>query len=337
MSEFVVRYLTEDEYGAWDTFVDRSEYGTVFHKYYWNKAIYAIDPAVYIQVIGCFKGGELAAGMVTGGRKKFGLIRTMVPPYASSFYGPLIRERETEQASKAESFRHGVIDALLKFAEREYQIISFSLPPRFRDIRSFNWRNYSSEVYYTYRTGLKDPEALFSRFLPALRRQIKKGEKLPYQIRDADSPEDVVAAYDLIHTSYMRQDHSIRFSREQFTTFLATPELKKHLKIRTIWWDEKPVATIVLLVEAAMAYYWLAGGDHRYFRTGLNQVLLWQVIRELCESGHPAFDFIGANTPSISNYKSGYNFELVPYYRVFKETGKGARQLMAGKRLLKGL
>lgn len=336
MSKVVVRYLKEDEYDAWDAFADRSEYGTIFHKCYWNKAIYTIDRHVSIQVIGCFKGEELVAGMVMGTRKKFKLIRTMVPPYASSFYGPLIRERETGQASKAESFRHEIMDALLEFIEKEYQVISFSLPPGFKDIRSFNWRNYSSEVYYTYRAEMKDAETLFSRFLPALRRQIKKGEKLPYQIRDASSPAEIAAVYDLIHTSYMRQDHPIRFNREQLTSFLETPELKKHLRVRTIWWEDKPVATIVLLVEATMAYYWLAGGDHNYFRTGLNQVLLWQVIRELCEQGPYTFDFMGANTPSISNYKSGYNFELVSYYRVFKETGRIARRLMTVKRFIRG-
>ena len=52
MSDYLVRYLTEEEYGKWDAFVDSSEHGSIFHKYYWNKAVFAIDPKVSIQVIG---------------------------------------------------------------------------------------------------------------------------------------------------------------------------------------------------------------------------------------------------------------------------------------------
>ena len=336
MSEFLVRYLAEEEYSTWDSFVDHSEYGSVFHKYYWNKAVYALDPSVSIRVIGCLKEGKLVAGMVVGSQKKFGFIQTMVPPYASSFYGLLIKERESEMVSKAESFRHEVLDALLRFTEKAYQISTFSLPPGFRDIRSFNWRNYSAEVIYTYRSDLRDPELLFNKFLPSLRRQIKKGEKLKYEIREPASPADLATVYDLLETSYRRQEHAIRFSRERFYTFMDTPALKNHLKVHSIWWENKPVAVIVLLVDGNTAYYWLAGGDHQYFNTGLNQVLLWQVIRKLHDSGFTTFDFIGANTPSISKYKSGYNFDLVSYYRVSKESGRMAGSLMVIKKLLRG-
>ena len=273
--------------------------------------------------------------MITGSRMKAGIIRVMVPPYASVFYGLLIKERESEMVSKAESFRHEVLDTLLQFIEKDYQISIYSLSPGFSDIRSFNWRNYSSDVLYTYRVDLHDPDYLFSKFLPSLRRQIKKGEKLKYEIREPVTLADMSVVYDLIETSYKRQAHTIRFNREQFYAFMDTPALKDHLRVYSIWWEDKPVAVIVLLVDGDTAYYWLAGGDHQYFNKGLNQVLLWKVIGKLHNAGCTTFDFMGANTPSISKYKSGYNFDRVAYYRVSKETGRGARQLMTIKRFFK--
>jgi len=335
MSEFQVRYLSEEEYNTWDAFVDQSEYGTVFHKSYWNKAIYALDPQVSIQVVGCFKEGRLVAGLITGSIKKFGLIRTMVPPYASPFYGILIKERDSAMLSKLESYRYGVMEELLHFIEKEYQIINISFLPGFKDIRSFNQRDYSSTEKYTYLVDTENPDQLFEKFLPALRRQINKGEKLEYQIRKLAGREELSLVFDLIESSYSRQSHSFRFERSQFYSFMENPALQKHLKTYSIWWEEKPVAAIVLLVDGSTAYYWLAGVDPQYNNTGLNQVLMWQLIRKMKDMGITTFDFIGANTPSISKYKSGYNFKLVVYHQVTKESGRGAPLLMSMKRYMK--
>jgi len=335
MSEFQVRYLKEEEYDAWDAFVDLSEYGTVFHKSYWNKAIFALDPLVSIQVVACFKENRIVAGLITGSLKKFGFIRIMVPPYASPFYGILFKERDTDMLSKLESYRYEVMEELLRYIENEYQITSLSFLPGFKDIRSFNLRNYTSIEKYTYRVDTADPDLLFSRFLPALRRQIKKGEKLEYLIRELAGSEEMSAVYDLIETSYRRQTHSFRFDRKQFYNFMDNPELKKHLKVYTIWHEEKPVAAVVLLIDRSTGYYWLAGADHQFSNTGLNQVLMWQLLGKMQGLGITIFDFMGANTPSISKYKSGYNFNLASYHQVSKESGRGARQLMSIKRFIK--
>ncbi|MEN8202214.1 MAG: GNAT family N-acetyltransferase [Bacteroidota bacterium] len=335
MSEFQVRYLTEEEYDAWDTFVDQSEYGTVFHKTYWNQAIFALDPSVSIQVVACFKEERIVAGLITGSLKKFGLIRTMVPPYASPFYGPLIKERDSKMLSKQESYRHQVMDEFLGFIEKEYQIINFSFPPGFKDIRSFNQRDYQSVEKYTYMVDTAQADLLFDKFLPALRRQIKKGEKLEYRIRELNKKEEMDTVYELIETSYSRQMHPFRFDKKQFRDFMANPALDEHLKVYSIWYKEQAVAAIALLIDRGIGYYWLAGVDHQFSNTGLNQVLLWQLIRRMPELGIHSFDFIGANTPSISKYKSGYNFNLVSYHGVSKETGRGAHQMMSIKRFIK--
>ena len=122
----------------------------------------------------------------------------------------------------------------------------------------------------------------------------------------------------------------------EFLDFISTPELKDIITIHTIWWEEKPIATIILIIDGSVAYYWLAGGDHNFFKTGLNQVLMWHVIEFLHAMGISIFDLAGANTPTISFYKSGFNFDLVPYYLVSKESSKIASRLMVIKKLLKG-
>lgn len=335
MKGFNVRFLQEKEYETWDRLVDRSRYGTLFHQSEWCRALFQFDPTVSLQIAGCFVGDSLVGGMITGSRRRLKLFNLMVPPYASPFYGLVIEEKETKQSGKTENYRRAVFSSLLLFLEEHYQQGVFTLHPDIQDVRSFIWNKNRVEVLYTYRSRLPDPEDLFSQFLPALRRQIKKGENLTYEILEPETAEEISDVYDLILSSYTRQGHLFRFSREQLITFCHHPFIRELLKCYVIRWEGKLVSSLVILMDGSTAYYWLAGGNHQYFKTGLNQVLLWQVFKRLIASGCEWFDFVGANTPSISGYKAGFNFELVPYYRISFESGWLVRVAMAVKKRVK--
>jgi hypothetical protein len=332
MSNFVIRYLDESDYELWDRFVDQSEYGSIFFKSYWLKNIYRLDPSVTLTLIGCFQKETLVGGMLIGSRKKFGLFRTVIPPYATCFYGVLFVERETGQSTRQENYRQAILEKMLGIIEENFHIISFSLPPVFSDIRPFIWRKYASRVLYTYRGSLRNSEeVLFDQFLPDLKRRIKKGEALHYTIDSEKSVESIDTAFALIEASFKKQNHPFRFNREDFQRFMNLPELDRHLKIHTIWWEEKPVATVVFIADNGVGYYWFAGADPNYLKTNLNQVLMWHGIKDLRSSGVTVLDMVGANTPTISYYKSAFNFQLTPYYRVTRETGGIARFLMGIK------
>ena len=335
MSEFQTRFLTEDEFPLWDQLVEESENGTLFHTVTWNRQACSLDPGITLKVIGCFKGNEIVGGTIAGCRRRMGF-QVMVTPYASPFYGVLIKERDTQFISKALSYRKEVLESLLSFIESEIHIGSYAFPPGFIDIREFIWRGYRPEVIFTYRVKLNDSTRLFEGFLPSLKRQIRKGEKLDYELIEGEGDTQLSEVHDLILTSYKRQGHSFRFSRDRFISFVLEPGLKDHLRTYLIRHEGLPVSGLVLLIDGQTAYYWLAGGDHQYFNTGLNQVLLWKVLQQIQEEGISRFDFMGANTPSISNYKSGFNFPLVPYYRVSYESSRLAGGLITMKRFLKG-
>lgn len=335
MKEFNVRFLQEEEYETWNQLVDGSPYGTIFHHTEWCRAMYLLDPDVYLQIVGCFNGDKLTGGLITGSRRKWKFFKLMVPPYASPFFGLVIEERETKQSGRAENHRREVFSSIVSFLEEHFHLGFFTLHPDMRDVRSFIWNKNKVEVLYTYRSRLPDQADLFTQFLPALRRQIKKGENLPYEILEPDNADEISDLYELILKSYARQGHEFRFSKEQFVSFCHDPFIRELLKCYVIRWEGKLVSSLVILIDGTTAYYWLAGGNHDYFKTGLNQVLLWQVFQRLITSGCQTFDFVGANTPSISVYKSGYNFELVPYYRISFESGWPMRVAMAIKKRVK--
>lgn len=332
MTKFIVRYLSPSEYDDWDAFVGQSQYGTLFHKSTWASALHLGSEHAHFKVVGCFnKDNNLVGGTVISWKKILWKLKATVVPYATPFFGIVVNERNSEYVSKLESYRFGLIEALLDFIEKEYDIVTMIMPPEFEDLRIFNWRNYDVQVMYTYRGQINHPEKLV--FLPDIRRRIKKAEQLEYKILTNKEDEHLDQVFHLLKKSYARQVHAFRFTHAQFTELLKNPLVSDQIKNYTIWYQDVPVAAIVVLVDGKKGYYWLAGGDHTYFDTGLNQLLLSKVIDELSTSGIELLDLVGANTHSISNYKSGYNFNLENYYFVSKNTRRFARFLFLMKDL----
>lgn len=317
MDKFTTRYLSPEEYSLWEGFVEKNVNGTVFHHFYWNEFIFSGSSGVHLSIAGCFAGEKLVAGTVLAIKKRGGL-KFLAAPFASPYYGILVEERESKFHSKKESHRLEIIKALLTFLGKEVHYVDFSLPPGFQDIRAFTREKFAGQVRYTYRTGLKDIDRVYDSFLPALKRQIKKGEKLPHEVRTSVDSDHLKVVFDLILKSYKRQQQAFRFSFGQMKKLLETEKISQKIRLFSIWLGDKPVSAMIIVVDKDCAYYWLAGGDHDHFPSGLNQLLMWKVLQGLAESDIECFDFVGANTETISRYKSSFGFELVPYHHVAK-------------------
>ncbi|MEA1896867.1 MAG: GNAT family N-acetyltransferase [Bacteroidota bacterium] len=333
MNDLVIRHLQKNELDDWNCFVDESEYGTIFHKTFWNKALFMLDPAIKLSVIGCYKQDILVAGAIFGWKKKFQSIRIVVPPYASCFYGIIIKERDSSYILKSERYRYTILNELLDFVEKEFQLISAALPPEFKDIRIFNWRKYTTRILYTYQGNISNPEKIIDNFQSDVRRQINKGKKYNYELKETLDDKHLGSIFSLLEKSYHKQKHKLQFNKKQFTNLLRNPDLTANVRAYSIWLDNKPVAALVIIVDGFTAYYWLAGSDQNYFNTGLNQLLLWLVINALSKEGITLFDFVGANTLTIANYKASFNFELIPYYHISKVTTKKLKLLLSIKEI----
>src|SRR5690606_37038344 len=74
----------------------------------------------------------------------------------------------------------------------------------------------------------------------------------------------------------------------------------------------KQEAAVVVLRDDSSAAYWIAGsvpGDGMTF-------LLGTIFPELRASGISRFDFVGANTPSIAEFKRRLGGRLETYYQI---------------------
>ena len=80
--------------------------------------------------------------------------------------------------------------------------------------------------------------------------------------------------------------------------------------------------------DAQTAHYWIAGSPPGPAMT----VLLGHTLPRLRDAGLQRFDFVGANTPSIAEFKRHFGPTLTPYFHLEKITRPELRLL----RRLKG-
>ncbi len=319
--KYSVRYLSENEFDLWDDFVEECESGSVFNKTYWLKNIYKYKNAT-LRIIGCFdKNNDLIAGFAFGHKIKYNIIPIIIPPSLTHINNIVVKERDTKFNSKRESYNFRVFYQIIDFLERNYRIISFTFPLNFIDVRPFLWRGYKEEIRYTYLADISNLDDVYNNFDSAIVRRIKKTKNLDYKIDTGKELNNVETFYDLQNLSFHRQRHSFTITKAQLIDFLKILISKEKVKIYTVYLDQKPVASNIILFDNNIAYYWLAGSNPSYLDTGLNQLLLWEAIKDMKSTGIKYFDFFGANTKSIARYKSTFNFKLYPYYNLYKENG----------------
>lgn len=335
MAKVNTRYLEAREFDRWNKFVENQEQGSVFQHVDWLQTIFRFqDKKIETRVIVCLdKEENIVGGIAFGSMRKYG-IRMVIRPYLSPFSGVLVTHKKSKYLSKDIQFRKEVLRHLIDFIEKDHKIIDLNVPPDITDIRPFSWKGYDITVRYTFRKRLEKEEGLFKNFDPALRRQIKKAEKNAIKVQHVSDDLYIEQFHKLLILSFQRQGIGFFLDSNDFLSFIHTLRAND-VKIRfyLAFKSGHAIAGCAMLFTKNTVYYWMAGADPAYFSSGGNQILLWQAFQDFQNEGMELFDFMGANTPGITDYKATYNFELVPYYKVKKSIGFYAGLFMQLKRI----
>lgn len=336
MGKFLTRYLRKEEFDRWNSFVENEEDGNIFHHGEWIQSIFRFqDQRIETRILVCIdKDDNICGGLAFGSLKKYG-VRLIVHPYLTQFSGLLLSHRQTKYFFKDLKYRNEMLKSLIGILEKDYDVIDLSFSPSLMDIRMFTWKQYKSRVKYTFVGNLENEEKIFRNLNPATRRQIKKAEKQNVIIDKGVNEKLIRDFYHLQSLSLNRQQHEIKFKLKDFISLILT--LKKvpfNLSFYVAYKFDTPIAAQANIAFKKTAYYWLAGGDPSYFKTGVNQLLMYNVFQDLLSNRIKYFDFVGANTPGVSDYKANYNFNLTPYYGVKKTLGFYPKILMKLKETL---
>lgn len=250
-------------------------------------------------------GTDVGAALVLW-RRRWPYREVVVPPVTP--YSAILLREDDEAAVHA---RRSVFEALLASLEARFHRVCLHLPPALTDVRPAQWRGWSARPFYTYRLHLGPADMLLEGWSSTARRTYRKGGE---HFRLDEGPGGAAAVARFCTNSYDRHERSAPLPAERMAYLIARMHTEGLARVFTVTaaGDDGPSGGLAVLHDGRTAAYWIAGSVPGPAMT----VLLGKTLPRLHADGIEWFDFVGANTPSIAEFKRKFGPALAPYFRV---------------------
>lgn len=294
----------------WDNFVKTSPQGTLFHTTVWAciiKEVFNRDFTVIVLEI----KKQIVAGILFWPKKAFSFTAiTQIP--ITPYQGILFRKSNTDKPSTITAEHHKYSKKIIDFLKDEYHIIDIPLSPGVTDNRPFEWSGFATQTAFTYSFRINEPKELYKQFSQDLRRKIKKATNQNISYRSFVEGEPLTQ---YIFDSYSAHNTLPTLSKAKIQHLIKACINNNIGHIYYQYLDDKPVAGIFLLSDDNTVYA-VYSGISKESRTVTNTEIMHVYILSLPENIGKQFDFLGANTKEIEQFKRAFGGELVPYFKV---------------------
>ena len=266
---------------------------------------------------------EGAGAAVTWRRR--GPFREVVLPPLTPFSALLLEAHPRDSDVHA---RTSALETILELLEREYDGVHLHLPPSIPDVRAAQWRGWTATPLYTYCATESGPDG----WSAGTARTYRAGRD-DYEL--VEGTEAAGAAARFVAASYGRRDRALPLDERSIPALverLKEAGLATSFAVRFKASSQMHAGIVLLRAETdSNAYYWIAGS-----RPGSGMtVLIGEVLAHLFRSGVETFDFVGANTPSIAEFKRRFAGRLVPYFRLIRYDRRELKILHIFRKMLR--
>ena len=288
---------------AWERLLAQSAQATAYADFRFAARVEeALGLPAFVAAV--WEDDEVRAGALVF-EKRRGPYRAAALPPLVQYVSPLLdgELRETDV-----HHHRSPLDALLGLVAAEFHQATFVLHPSLGDVRPFQWQGWQVDPAFTYRLDLQATDAVTSGWSSNPKRTLKK-EAGAFVCETGR--EWVPNALALVEASHARQEQPLGLAPDAARALAHG--LAEDGLVRSFVAHRGGIAEAGLLVlsDGRTAHYWLAGSAPGPAMT----VLLGHVLARLQEEGVAYFDFVGANTPSIAEFKRRFGSDLVPYFR----------------------
>ncbi|MFQ5422831.1 MAG: GNAT family N-acetyltransferase [Phycisphaerae bacterium] len=308
-SRLAVRWLTPGHAESWDQTLSRAPQVCPFLRADWL-AVLADTLECDIVLAGVTDHDHLVAGLV-GMRKasqdRSVLQRIPLVPYS----GVWIADSAAHLAHRAQRRTARRLGCLAKEIAGRFQSATIEAHPDNRDLRPFTWNGWRAEIRYSFVTDLtRDP---LTHCDSDVRRRARNAESQGVRFVRNVQPQEFEHLWLVTHE---RQGLAPAVPSGALAPLLARLSrlCDTHIHGARLA-DGRLAAANVVFYQASTAYYWMAAFDPRLAHTGANQFCTLQTLRAARQHA-PNFDWIGANTPGVADYKQSFGPVLVPYARL---------------------
>lgn len=319
MSDIEIREFKIDEYKMWDELVGNSPQGTIFHSSDWLKAVERHTNSKLYLFVG-YLGDETVAAIPLFYHKNF-FLKILSSPVGSTMIqnlGPIIPNYDDLKQDKREFYFREFQKELDKFIYSKINphAITITTSPNLIDARPYIWTDYQVTPMYNYIKNITNLDLIWNGFKKQLRKNIVNAKKTGVEIEEGD-----LNSYKFIIQSLsMRleeQESKLSASNEYMLDLYHTLH-PNNLKVFISKYKGKQVGGIIFTTYKDKVSIWVGATQANLKGIYPVDLLQWKIIEWGHENGFKYCEILGANMPSISYFKSRYNFDLDIYYSVEK-------------------
>ena len=322
---------------VWDSFVDSSYNGTLFHKWDFLKTAEK-HTSTRLYTYGILKGDELIGLFPVFVMKKYSLKFAFTsPPKTGMIYSGVVLTKEFPRLKRDK--KDGILEKIADsidyiLNENSPQYFHMNLAPPWIDVREFVWRKYNIVPRYTYILDLtRSIDKLWGLLKKETRRKIKK-------IRDSNTitferVENLESIYKIIRARYNALGLATPIINSDYLSELQKnfPNNIEGYLIRSK--EDNSILTGQIIVKYRNRFITWMGGTKITSNTFLPDYIMWKFIEMAKLEGFEVFDFGGANTKRLIHFKSKFNPNLELHFEITKKSAIGKLSELAYKKVLK--
>lgn len=221
-------------------------------------------------------------------------------PLPITLYAGILRSR-----SSAGSLEH-----MLPTVERRLHFASLNAVWTHEEHRMLAARGWELRRQHTYRLAINDMKRIWNGYSQSLRRKLRRLPEGGFRL-DIDPPTTMIVR--MFEQSYSR--HGIRSPLpgdllDRWLAELRRADLARCFAARHP--DGRPAAVRVVLRDGPRLFDWLAGSDPSVAPSA-SHWLVHTILDRFSTEGCEVFDFMGANTPGVSDFKRSFGGTLCEY------------------------
>lgn len=311
MSDFEVRELKKEEFEEWDTLVEKSPQGTIFHKTSWLTSFVDYE----FKIIVCTYRKNIVAGIPLTHTKRFAVKFAINPPF-TPYLGIVFKEKNQKYSERL-SFEKEISRKIAKNTKDFASYMDYSFHYNFVDAQPFIWSGFSVKPHYTYVLNLEENlDAILKNMRKKTRNRIVTSSKYDLEVSEG-LPKQIV---ELMYLTHKRKNQRPPYSKEAYEAYLDAFSKNKVMKLIIIEDKDDLLAGGAIVYDSKRAYYLASGINPEGKYSGIGQLLIWMLIR--CakqELGLKEFDFEGSMNEGIEQFFRGFGGKLTPCYTIYKE------------------
>ena len=309
--------LRPEDYGLWDSLVDLSPHGTVFHYSWWLQTAASSFQILVLRD----RGGSLLGGIPVPLARRHGL-RLVHSPRLTPYLGPIFDLSSATTASdRCYLMRtHGESLARAIGSFDSFRCVAGASAP---DLQGFLWAGFSIELAYTFRFhGTCSTDCVTKGMTRSHHRTLTKAERLGLTVQSEGSADDLIA---LSQMTFQRQGTIPSYSADLVRKLWLAARAQGKARIYVARTREGvPAAALLTVNDRRTTYQIVSGVNWNIANCQGGYLVTWHAIQNALAAGQ-AFDFTGSALRGVEMYNRRWGPASVPVWRIQKtRTWRGA-------------